>query len=114
LHLGKIIRFDSNRKPLGDAYLEGVVEHHSAVPRHSRDEYFARAVEAFLILHRNHELRVVPEGVDEMLEKTLGYFHAPSVQEIITEAKGTPVDWTGEKRMWQAKIGGDRAGPRCH
>ena len=60
-------------------------------------------LEAFLIVHRNHELRFVPEGVDEILEDTLGIFRGTH-PEVIEEAKQAKVNWTAEKHEWQQMI----------
>jgi hypothetical protein len=104
LHLGKVCWLDSNNQPLDDVHVEGIIDHEFGVPRQNRNERFARTLEAFLIAHRNHELRFVPEGVDEMLEKSLGFFHGCSIQEVIAAARKAHIKWTAEKQAWEDKL----------
>lgn len=71
---------------------------------HKRDEYFGRVIEKFLILHRNHELRFVPEGVDEFLEDDLGFTDDVEGDDLLKEKVEPEVDWWKEKEVWQEKL----------
>ena len=64
---GKVYSVTERGEHLGEVTVDGVYD-----PRdkrwHRRDEVFGCAMEGFLFRHRNHELRFVPEGVDELLD----------------------------------------------
>ena len=74
--------------------------------RHRRDELFAHVIEKFLIIHRNHELRFVPEGVDELLEATIGYVAASWSEDILDQKVDPFPDPYQEYKDWETRIKG--------
>jgi hypothetical protein len=67
---------------------------------HKRDEFFGQVIERYLILHRNHELRFVPEGVDEILEDTLGFIRDIQVEELFSISV-SDINWWKELQHWK-------------
>ncbi|WP_017327377.1 hypothetical protein [Synechococcus sp. PCC 7336] len=107
LSFGKVYEEDKNGNLLDDITFDGIFEDKTR-RWHKRDEFFGRVMEKFLILHRNHELRFVPEGVDEMLEIVDGKVVDRSEEESILESPVVPgVDWWKEKEDWMNKFGID-------
>ena len=69
LSLGKLFSHDETGRYLGAYTLQGLAVVAADGQRtFVRDESYLQAVEGFLIHHRNHEIRLVPEGVHELLE----------------------------------------------
>ena len=104
LSMGKAYWLAEDGSPLDDVTFDGVF---SMAERkwHKRDEFFGRVLEKFLILHRNHELIFVPEGVDEYLEDYIGYIQDVDSKEILNEKVEPEVDWWEELQMWRRKVG---------
>ena len=103
ISLGKIYCFDSEGKPLDDFTCDGVWDRRSST-WNRQNELFGRAIEKFLILHRNHELRFVPEGVDELFESTLGFINDVDADEVIARPVDPEPDAVMERESWKEKI----------
>ncbi len=70
----------------------------------SREQLFGRAVEGFLIRHRNHEIRFVPEGVDELLDTPISCVGALDVEEVVAPSAAIDVDADGELQEWASRL----------
>ncbi len=91
-----------NGAPLGEIRIQGVYDQNGR-DWHSRDELFARVLEGMLIRHRGHELRFVPEGVDELLETVAGRSVEPlDVQDVISPMGD--VDPEKELAAWKDRL----------
>lgn len=102
LSLGKMYSHDENGAPLGEIRIQGIYDQ-NARDWHSRDELFARVLEGMLIRHRGHELRFVPEGVDELLEAVMGRSIEPlQIQDVISP-KGD-LDPEEELTAWRERL----------
>lgn len=104
LHFGKVYWLDENHNPLEDTTFAGV-HSWSGKKWHRRDEYFGKVMEKFLILHRNHHLMFVPEGVDEFMEDELGFIEALEADELLKAPVDPEVDWHKERSDWIHKLG---------
>ena len=72
---------------------------------HKRDEIFGRAIEKFLIAHRNHRLVFAAEGLDEMLEGDIPqgpYVDADELLSLEIDPLPSPSE---ELRTWAKKLG---------
>src|SRR6266487_1745029 len=74
------------------------------VGRHGGDDVFCQVLQKFLILHRNHEIRVVPEGVSDYWEGTLGPFTPVEPEAILAAPLNPPLDWAAEREHWRQVI----------
>jgi hypothetical protein len=103
LSLGKVFWVGEDGAPLGEVRVQGVYFQPERRWR-SRDEQFSRAIEGFLIRHRNHELRFVPEGVDELLE-TSGAGAVPvELDEILAPDESVGVNEEAELQRWRERL----------
>jgi hypothetical protein len=102
LSLGKISWLDETGRPLGELTIDGVYDQDRR-RWFKRDETFGRTVEGFLIRHRNHELRVVPEGVDELLSAGGAVFERVVPAQLVAPPEDGTVDPEGELESWKAK-----------
>src|SRR5687768_6857809 len=91
LSLGKVFSRLEDGAPLGEVRLQGVYDE-TRKSWASRDELFGRAIEGFLIRHRNHEIRFVPEGVDELLESETSPVHSVDVNDVVSPGEAIDVD----------------------
>lgn len=103
LSLGEVYWRDEKGKPLGETRLEGVFSTEDGRP-HSRDEFFGRVLEKYLLIHRNHELRFVPEGVDELFETDAESVDAVEAQDVLRLPEVQP-DGEVELQSWTQKRG---------
>lgn len=108
LSLGKVYWYTEEGAPLDGVRAQGVYDA-EAGRWAARDETFGQAIEGFLIRHRNHELRFVPEGVDEMLEEQR---KAP-VESLEVEDVVEPIDAVGinaeqELDLWRRRLNSSR------
>lgn len=106
LSMGKVHSIAEESTHLETATFDGVYEERSE-ERHKRDEIFGRAIEAFLIRHRNHELRFVPEGVDELLESASRSVRAVETQELLSPCD-VAYDAEAELARWHSSLRQDR------
>jgi hypothetical protein len=102
LSVGKVHWRSPTGHLLGEITFDGVYDPGSETWG-KRDELFGRTLEAFLIGHRNHELRVVPEGVDELLETPERGFEPVDPGEL-TKQPGLEPDPESELDAWRSKV----------
>jgi len=103
LEMGKVYWLDRNGEPLDCATFDGVIDRRS-MQWHKRDEFFGRTIECFLIQHRNHELRFVPEGVDELIAQDNGDVVPIDPDEIIAGQSRVFPDPGVELDGWTRKL----------
>jgi hypothetical protein len=104
LYFGNVSWIDKDENPLEDVTFQGIFDTKNR-QWHKRDEYFGRCLEKFLILHRNHELRFVPEGTDEILEETVGTIQEIESDELLEKKVAIEVNGREEKQMWLKRLG---------
>lgn len=102
LSLGKVYSVSEDDE-LHEWRLQGVYDEERGVWV-SRDELFGRAVEGFLIRHRNHEIRFVPEGVDELLDTPNSSVQPVKVEEVVGPAPAIDVNADRELREWGGRF----------
>lgn len=107
LYMGKIYSMDDNGHLLEDVTFDGVFDDDER-KWHKRDIYFGKVMEKFLIAHRNHELRFVPEGVDELLENKLGFISNVESNDVLKNKIVPEVNWGKEKEDWEQKLSKSR------
>lgn len=105
LSFGKVYWRDAEGLRIGQVTFDGIYDPQDHA-FHKRDEFFGRVVEKFLITHRNHELRFVPEGVDELLEDECNIFEPDDAHELLAQ-EGVAPDWEKELVEWNRKLRGD-------
>ncbi|MEP7288935.1 MAG: hypothetical protein ABI947_24545 [Chloroflexota bacterium] len=98
---------DDNGHLLEDVTFDGVFDDDER-KWHKRDIYFGKVMEKFLIAHRNHELRFVPEGVDELLENKLGFISNVESNDVLKNKIVPEVNWGKEKEDWEQKLSKSR------
>ena len=103
LSLGKVYSFDAHGKALDGVTLDGLFDETSRRWR-KRDDVFGRGLELFLIGHRNHELRFVPEGVDELIETRDSPVSPVSLEEVLAGSMATEPDSELELAEWRKKL----------
>lgn len=104
LSLGKLYWLSSEGAPLGEIRLDGVYDAQRKRWT-ARDDLFGRAIEGFLIRHRNHEIRFVPEGVDELLETPAGAVQPLEAEVVVAPQQEGDVDPSGELEDWRRRLG---------
>lgn len=102
LSLGKVHWQSESGEALDEVTIDGVFDPVERV-WHRRDELFGRTVEGFLIRHRNHELRFVPEGVDEILEDGGDVFTPLDPQDVLWPTVECKVDPEREMAEWRRR-----------
>jgi hypothetical protein len=102
LSVGKVYWKSPTGAALGETTFDGIYDPGNKTWR-KRDEMFGRTVEAFLIRHRNHELRFVPEGVDELLDTPERGFEPVDPGELTRQPGGEP-DPESELEAWKSKV----------
>ncbi len=103
LSFGKVYSFDEHGKPLGATVYDGLYEKETG-KRHKADDFFGRVMEAFLILHRNHEIRFVPEGVDELLETPSRPVEAMDPSTLVGGQATIDLDPEAELQAWAGRL----------
>lgn len=103
LSFGKVFWIDKAGRKLPVPSFDGVFDM-AHREWHKRDAFFGEVMERFLIRHRNHELRFVPEGVDELLEGSLGYIEDVDADVIRNSRVDPEPDWDEELAEWQRRI----------
>ena len=103
LSLGKVYWSDEAGCALPETTLDGVFDEEGRA-WHRRDELFGRAIEAFLLFHRNHELRFVPEGVDELLDTPESEVSPVDVGSILLDRSAGRPDAEVELENWRALL----------
>jgi hypothetical protein len=101
--MGKVYSLDVNGAELEDATFDGAFDV-AARCWHRRDAFFGKVIEKFLIHHRNHEIRFVPEGVDEYLEKKLGSIEGLDANGVLSLPRDEP-DWQSDLDLWRKNLG---------
>jgi hypothetical protein len=110
LSLGKVFWATGDGSEPIDITFQGVYDAQSKTWR-KQDVFFGRVMEAYLIQHRNHELRLVPEGVDELLDTELSMVSPVDALELL-RAQGTiRADAPAELQDWAARLGGGNPHP---
>ena len=109
LSLGKVYSADKTGRPLGRTTFDGV---HDPIDGcwHRQDAVFGRATECFLIGHRNHELRFVPEGVDELLDTPTRVVEEMELGDLFAQ-DGPEPDPEEELRGWSERTESLNPGP---
>ncbi|WP_437740788.1 hypothetical protein WMF39_34715 [Sorangium sp. So ce1504] len=107
LGMGKIYWQDESGAPLESTTFDGVFNR-ATRQWHKRDEFFGRTIEAFLIQHRNHEIRFVPEGVDELIETGDEIVELLDPDEIIAAQNAVFPDPDQDLKEWEHKYRGPR------
>jgi hypothetical protein len=101
--MGKAHSRSTDGSPLQAWRLDGVHDREGNA-WHSRDAYFGEVVEAFLLQHRNHELRFVPEGVDELIETWASGVEPVEAADLLRQQSGVEVDADVELREWTKRL----------
>ena len=102
--MGQIYWKSTGNEPLDDPTFFGVYLRADGKV-HKRDEVFGRAMEKFLIAHRNHHLMFAPEGLDEMLEGEMPegpYVEADELLSLEIDPLPSPSE---ELSAWAKKLG---------
>ncbi|WP_438029771.1 hypothetical protein [Sorangium sp. So ce233] len=107
IEMGKVYWRDESGTPLESTTFDGVFDRANMRWR-KRDEFFGRAIEAFLIQHRNHEIRFVPEGVDELIATGGEIVEPIEPDEIIAAQKTVFPDPAQDLKDWERKHYGSR------
>ncbi len=102
LSFGKVYRVSSDGSELPETTMDGVYDSQQKRWR-TRDEFFGRVVEGFLIRHRNHEIRFVPEGVDELLDTPTTCVNALDAENVVSP-RDDNVDAARELANWRQRL----------
>lgn len=103
LSFGKLYWVDEAGNSLDTTTFDGIYDAEQRKWR-KRDAYFGRAIEAFLIQHRNHEIRFVPEGVDELLEKHVEEIVSLEAEDLFQTHGIVGVDSEAELASWSSRL----------
>lgn len=83
LSFGKVYWMDEQGVELEDVVFDGLYEFEKR-QWHRLDTYFVKAVEQFLEMHREQEIRFVPEGVEQFLEDSIGFVEDMESDDLVS------------------------------
>lgn len=103
LSFGKVYTCETSKVSRGEVRTDGLYDDVQKTWRR-HDQFFGQVFERFLLLHRNHALRFVPEGVDELVESSIGFIPDVSPNEVLLTELAEDVDAESELDRWKLRL----------